>query len=68
MLFRSLAKTSTGIESCIIGKGTINYKSLLPQAAAQGVQYYIVEQEAYTGTSELDCAKEDAAYLKTLQW
>ncbi|MEY3193257.1 MAG: hypothetical protein RI982_1034, partial [Bacteroidota bacterium] len=42
--------------------------SLLPQAAAQGIKYYIVEQEAYTGTTELDCAKDDAAYLKTLEW
>jgi sugar phosphate isomerase/epimerase len=65
---KDLAKTATGIESCIIGKGTIDYKSLLPQAAAQGVKYYIVEQEAYTGTTELDCAKDDAAYLKTLNW
>jgi len=65
---KDLAKTATGHESCIIGKGTIDYKSLLPQAAAQGVAYYIVEQEAYTGTTELDCAKEDATYLKTLQW
>ena len=65
---KDLAKTATGHESCIIGKGTIDYKSLLPQAAAQGVKYYIVEQEAYTGTTELDCAKDDAAYLKTLSW
>ncbi|MEY4050920.1 MAG: hypothetical protein RL262_1754 [Bacteroidota bacterium] len=65
---KDLAKTANGIESCIIGKGTIDYKSLLPQAAAQGVKYYIVEQEAYTGTTELDCAKDDAAYLKTLNW
>jgi len=55
-------------ESCIVGKGSIDYKTLLPQAAAQGVKYYIVEQEAYTGTTELDCAKDDAAYLKTLKW
>jgi sugar phosphate isomerase/epimerase len=65
---KDLTKTAEGIESCIIGKGTINYKSLLPQVAAQGVQYYIAEQESYTGTTELDCAKADAAYLKTLQW
>ena len=65
---KDLAKTATGIESCIIGKGSIDYKSLLPQAAAQGIKYYIVEQEAYTGTTELDCAKDDATYLKTLEW
>lgn len=55
-------------ESCIIGKGTIDYKSILPQATQQGVQYFIVEQEAYTGTTELDAAKADAAYMKTLSW
>jgi len=66
---KDMATTSTGTkESCIVGKGSIDYKSLLPQAAAQGVKYYFVEQEAYTGTTELDCAKDDAAYLKTLQW
>jgi sugar phosphate isomerase/epimerase len=55
-------------ESCVIGKGTIDYKALLPQASKQGVQYFIVEQEAYTGTNELDAAKADAAYMKTLHW
>jgi sugar phosphate isomerase/epimerase len=65
---KDLAKTTTGIESCIIGKGSIDYKSLLPKTTAQGVKYFIVEQEAYTGTTELDCAKDDAAYLKTLSW
>jgi sugar phosphate isomerase/epimerase len=48
---KDLVKTATGHESCIIGKGTIDYKSLLPQATAQGVKYFIVEQEAYTGTT-----------------
>ena len=65
---KDLAKTATGIESCIIGKGAIDYKSLLPQVTAQGIEYFIAEQEAYTGTNELDCAKDDAAYLKTLKW
>jgi len=66
---KDMAVSAEGVkESCIVGKGTINYKSLLPQVAAQGVQYFIVEQEAYTGTTELNCAKDDAAYLKTLSW
>ena len=65
---KDLAKTANGIESCIIGKGSIDYKSLLPQAAAQGVKYFIVEQEAYTGTTELDCAKENAIVLNNLDW
>jgi sugar phosphate isomerase/epimerase len=66
---KDMAVTASGVkESCIVGKGTIDYKALLPQVAAQGIKYYIVEQEAYTGTTELDCAKDDAAYLKTLNW
>ncbi len=65
---KDLTKIATGLESCIIGKGTIDYKSLLPKVAKRGVQHMIVEQEAYTGTTELDAAKADAAYLKTLKW
>jgi 3-methyladenine DNA glycosylase Mpg len=28
----------------------------------------IVEQEAYTGTNELDAARDNAAFVKTLNW
>ena len=52
----------------MIGKGTIDYKSLLPEVAKRGVRDMIVEQEAYTGTNELDSAKDNAAYMKTLNW
>jgi sugar phosphate isomerase/epimerase len=65
---KDMIKTASGHESCVIGKGTIDYKSLLPQVNAQGVQHMIVEQEAYTGTNEMDAARDDAAYLKTLTW
>jgi sugar phosphate isomerase/epimerase len=67
---KDLVKTNTAIghESCIIGKGTIDYKALLPLVAKQGVQHMFVEQEAYTGTNELDAAVADAAYMKTLKW
>jgi sugar phosphate isomerase/epimerase len=65
---KDLSKTATGHESCVIGKGTIDYKSLLPKVAKRGVQHMIVEQEAYTGTNELDAARDNAAYLKTLKW
>ena len=67
---KDLVKTNTaeGHESCVIGKGTIDYKTLLPQATKQGVAYFIIEQEAYTGTNELDAAKDDAAYMKTFSW
>jgi len=50
----------------LLVKGTIDYKSLLPAVAKRGVQHMLVEQEAYTGTNELDSAKDNAAYMKTL--
>jgi sugar phosphate isomerase/epimerase len=62
------ANTPEGHESCVIGKGTIDYKTLLPEVAKRGVRDMIVEQEAYTGTNELDSAKDNAAYMKTLNW
>ena len=62
------SNTPEGHESCLIGKGTIDYKTLLPAVAKRGVQHMIVEQEAYAGTNELDAAKENAAYMKTLKW
>jgi sugar phosphate isomerase/epimerase len=66
---KDLAKLANGKhESCIIGQGTIDYKNLLPQVAKRGVKHMIVEQEAYTGTNELDAAKADAAYMSTLTW
>ncbi len=65
---KDLSKIATGYESCLIGKGTIDYKSLLPKVAKRGVQHMIVEQEAYTGTNELDAARDNAAYVKTLKW
>ncbi len=67
---KDLMKTDTAIghESCIIGKGTIDYKALLPLVAKQGVQHMFAEQEDYRGTNELDAAATDAAYMKTLKW
>jgi sugar phosphate isomerase/epimerase len=60
--------TPEGHESCVIGKGTIDYKILLPEVSKRGVQHMIVEQEAYTGTNELDAARDDATFMKTLNW
>jgi sugar phosphate isomerase/epimerase len=65
---KDMMKTATGHESCVIGKGIIDYKNLLPKVAKRGVVHMIVEQEAYTGTNELDAARDDAAYVKTLNW
>ncbi|GAB3010941.1 sugar phosphate isomerase/epimerase [Niabella terrae] len=52
-------------QSCILGTGSIDYKAILGEAKSLGMQYYIVEQEAYEKTP-LECAKADATYLRQL--
>jgi len=65
---KDYTKIANGHESCILGKGTLDFKTILHEASTLGMKYYIVEQEAYTGTNELDAAKADAAYMKNLTW
>jgi sugar phosphate isomerase/epimerase len=52
--------------SCILGEGSIDYPSLLKQAKANGMEYFIVEQERYDNTTQLDSAKADAKYMSML--
>ncbi|WP_346236994.1 sugar phosphate isomerase/epimerase [Niabella insulamsoli] len=52
-------------QSCIVGKGSIDYKSILAQAKNLGMQHYILEQEAYE-KEPIQCVKEGAAYLNQL--
>ncbi len=61
---KDLAKTAKGHESVQVGKGTIDFKSILKVAGANGMQYHIVEQEAFTGTNPMESAEADAKYMK----
>jgi sugar phosphate isomerase/epimerase len=54
--------------SCILGEGSIDFAKIIKTAKDNGMQYYIVEQERYDNTTEMDCAKADAAYLKTFKF
>jgi sugar phosphate isomerase/epimerase len=53
-------------ESCDLGTGSINWASLLKTAKDTGMQYFIVEQEAYTGSTPLKSTQADGAYMKKL--
>lgn len=53
--------------SVILGTGGVDFKKILKEAEAKGMQYYIVEQEAYENTTPLDAAKADAEYLKNFR-
>jgi sugar phosphate isomerase/epimerase len=61
---KDLARTAKGHESVQLGKGTIDFPSILKAGTAKGLKYYIVEQEAFTGTNPLDSAEADAKYMK----
>jgi sugar phosphate isomerase/epimerase len=53
--------------SVILGTGSIDFKKILKEADSKGMEYYIVEQEAYENTTPLDAAKADAEYLKNFR-
>ncbi|HVF80508.1 MAG TPA: sugar phosphate isomerase/epimerase [Flavisolibacter sp.] len=53
--------------SVVLGTGSIDFSSVLKTSMQNGMLYYIVEQEAYQGTTPLAAAKEDATYLKNLK-
>lgn len=53
-------------ESVVVGTGMIDYPSVLQVAQENGMEHFIVEQEAYTGTTPLDAARANAEYMQTL--
>lgn len=52
--------------SCDVGTGSIDYAKIIKAANEAGMQYFIVEQEKYDGTTPLKAAEACATYLKTL--
>ncbi len=60
-------KTTTGIESCQIGTGSIDFATILKTAKKCGMVYYITEQEAFTGTTPIQSAEANAAYMKNFR-
>ncbi len=56
-----------GKNSVELGTGTINWSKILKTARETGMQYYMVEQEAYPNGTPLEAIKVDAAYMKKLK-
>ena len=54
-------------DSCTVGEGSIDFPKILKTAKENGVEYYIVEQEKYAGTTPLKAAEAGAAYMKTIK-
>jgi len=57
---------TTADASCTLGEGSIDYPSMLKSLKANGMEYFIVEQERYDNTTEMDSAKADAKYMSML--
>ncbi len=54
-------------DSCTLGEGSIDFPKILKTASENGMEYYIVEQEKYAGTTPLQAVEADAAYMKNLK-
>ena len=52
--------------SVVVGTGSINYPKILKTAKKYGMEYYIVEQEKWEGTTPMQAAQADAVYMKSL--
>lgn len=64
---KDLSNTNDGPESTIVGTGTIDFPPLLTLAKENGMEYFIIEQEAYTGTTPIDAIKVNAEYMSELE-
>ena len=60
------APKGEGDWSVDLGTGKLDFKKILRTAKDNGVEYFIVEQEKYTGSTPLKSAKVDADYMKSL--
>lgn len=59
--------TDNGKNSVELGTGTIDFSKILKAAKAKGMEYFIVEQEAYPNGTPLEAVKTDAEYMKKLK-
>ena len=64
---RKGAPASQRDASVDLGTGSIDFKTILKEAGRKGMEYYIVEQEAYENTTPLAAAKADADYMKNFR-
>jgi sugar phosphate isomerase/epimerase len=52
--------------TCTLGEGSINYAEIL-KAVKSEIEYFVVEQERYDGTTPLKAIEADAAYMKKVK-
>ena len=59
--------TDNGKNSIDLGAGSIDFRTILKAGVKAGMQYFIVEQEAYPIGTPLQSVQADAAYMKKLK-
>jgi sugar phosphate isomerase/epimerase len=59
--------TDNGKNSVDLGTGMIDFAKVLKTAKANGMEYYIAEQETYPNGTPLEAVRVDAEYLKKLK-
>ncbi len=52
--------------SCDLGTGKINFPKILNTAKANGIEYFIVEQERFDNTTPMKAVEANAGYMKKL--
>lgn len=52
--------------STLIGKGIMDFPTILRAGMDHGMKYFIVEQERFDGTTPLEAAQRNAAFMKNL--
>ena len=62
------APPKEGDFSCDLGTGSIDFPTILKVAKENGMEYYIVEQEKYEGSTPIKSVETDAAYMKNLRF
>ena len=53
--------------SVVLGTGSINFRKIVKEARAKGMDYYFVEQEAYENTTPIEATRADAEYMKNFK-
>ena len=57
----------SGFESCTLGKGMIDFKTILSHGKKRGLKHYIVEQEAYQDSTPMEAARDNVTYMRNLK-
>jgi len=63
---KNVPLTETNV-STTLGQGSINYAEILSAGKKQGLEYFIVEQERYEGTTPLKAAQDGAAHMQKMK-